>query len=66
MASSQKGISGTDTIIDANVGTVDMKLEVVVIPVSDIERAKEFYAKLGWRQDVTPPDSGVFQFIKSL
>jgi catechol 2,3-dioxygenase-like lactoylglutathione lyase family enzyme len=30
---------------------VDMKLEVVVIPVSDVDRAKEFYAKLGWRLD---------------
>ena len=39
-----------------------MKLEVIVIPVSDVERAKEFYTRLGWRQDVTPPGSGVFQF----
>jgi catechol 2,3-dioxygenase-like lactoylglutathione lyase family enzyme len=31
--------------------TVDMKLEVVVIPVSDVERAKAFYSKLGWRLD---------------
>ena len=31
-----------------------MKFEVVVIPVSDVERAKEFYRKLGWRLDVTP------------
>src|SRR5256885_7861210 len=30
---------------------VDLKLEVVVIPVSDIDRAKEFYASLGWRLD---------------
>jgi len=30
---------------------VDMKLEVVVIPVSDVERAKRFYAGLGWRLD---------------
>jgi catechol 2,3-dioxygenase-like lactoylglutathione lyase family enzyme len=50
---------------------VDMKLEVVVIPVSDVDRAKEFYAKLGWRLDAdfatgndwravqfTPPGSG--------
>jgi len=43
-------------------GKVDMKLEVVVIPVSDVDRATEFYKKLGWRQDVTPPGSGVFQF----
>jgi catechol 2,3-dioxygenase-like lactoylglutathione lyase family enzyme len=34
---------------------VDMKLEVVIIPVSDVDRAKEFYAGLGWRLDVTPP-----------
>ena len=50
---------------------VDMKLEVVVIPVSDVGRAKDFYAKLGWRLDAdfaagdgwrviqfTPPGSG--------
>ena len=43
-------------------GKVDMKLEVVVIPVSDTERAQKFYSSLGWRQDVTPPGSGVFQF----
>ena len=29
----------------------DLKLEVVVIPVSDVDRAKEFYARLGWRLD---------------
>jgi catechol 2,3-dioxygenase-like lactoylglutathione lyase family enzyme len=34
---------------------MDMKLEVVTIPVSDVERAKEFYLKLGWRLDETPP-----------
>jgi catechol 2,3-dioxygenase-like lactoylglutathione lyase family enzyme len=32
--------------------TVDMKLEVVVIPVSDVDRAMQFYADLGWRLDV--------------
>jgi predicted enzyme related to lactoylglutathione lyase len=31
---------------------MDMKLEVVVIPVSDVERAKQFYSKLGWRLDI--------------
>src|SRR5262245_28166855 len=41
---------------------IDMKLEVIVIPVSDVERAEQFYRRLGWRQDVTPPGSGVFQF----
>jgi catechol 2,3-dioxygenase-like lactoylglutathione lyase family enzyme len=35
----------------SEIGNVDLKLEVVVIPVSDIDRAKEFYSKLGWRLD---------------
>ena len=47
---------------DPKVAAVDMKLEVVVIPVSDLNRAEQFYRMLGWRQDVTPPGSGVFQF----
>ena len=34
---------------------MDMKLEVVTIPVSDIDRAKDFYSRLGWRLDETPP-----------
>ena len=58
----------TDTTIAA---TVDLKLEVVVIPVSDVDRAKRFYGSLGWRLDAdfafdngfrvvqfTPPGSG--------
>jgi len=32
--------------------TIDMKLEVVTVPVSDVDRAKEFYLSLGWRLDV--------------
>src|SRR6476469_8228372 len=47
---------------DPKVAAVDMKLEVIVIPVSDVDRAEKFYQRLGWRQDVTPPGSGVFQF----
>jgi catechol 2,3-dioxygenase-like lactoylglutathione lyase family enzyme len=39
---------------------VDQKLEVVTIPVSDVDRAKEFYSGLGRRLDATPP--GVVQF----
>jgi catechol 2,3-dioxygenase-like lactoylglutathione lyase family enzyme len=31
--------------------TVDLKLEIVVLPVSDVDRAKRFYASLGWRLD---------------
>jgi catechol 2,3-dioxygenase-like lactoylglutathione lyase family enzyme len=39
--------------------STDMKLEVVVIPVSDVDRSTKFYQSLGWRLDVTPP--GVVQ-----
>lgn len=53
---------GSDTISNPSVVPVDMKLEVIVIPVSDVESAEQFYRRLGWRQDVTPPGSGVFQF----
>jgi predicted enzyme related to lactoylglutathione lyase len=35
----------------ASVGKVDLKLEAVVIPVSDVDRAKTFYGSLGWRLD---------------
>lgn len=55
----------------AGVAGVDLKLEAVVIPVSDVDRAKKFYKNLGWRLDadfafdngfrvvqVTPPGSG--------
>jgi catechol 2,3-dioxygenase-like lactoylglutathione lyase family enzyme len=57
--------------IETSVAPVDMKFEIVVLPVSDVDRAKAFYAKLGWRLDAdydngkdfrilqfTPPGSG--------
>ncbi len=43
----------------------DMKLEVVILPVSDAERAKQFYASIGWREDadfVFSDDFRVLQF----
>ena len=56
---------------DASVGQIDMKFEVQVIPVSEVDRAKAFYERLGWRLDddvapmeglrivqFTPPGSG--------
>ena len=43
---------------DAVAGKVDMHLEVQIIPVSDVDRSKQFYQRLGWRfdQDVAPLD----------
>ena len=37
--------------VDSGAGVADLKLEAVVIPVSDVDRAKAFYAGLGWRLD---------------
>src|SRR5882724_6659546 len=48
---STTAIRSKDATTDGRVGKVDMKLEVVVIPVSDVDRAKEFYGSLGWRLD---------------
>src|SRR5689334_25415474 len=49
---------------DARVGTLTMKLEVVAIPVSDVDRAKTFYGRLGWRLDAdfTAGGARVIQF----
>ena len=69
MSSTQ--VRGETAIETPRAGTVDLKLEIVVIPVSNVDRAKEFYARLGWRLDAdfasgddfrviqfTPPGSG--------
>ena len=39
---------------------MDFKLEVVVIPVSDVDKAKGFYQGLGWRLDADPDGNGWF------
>ena len=64
-----QGHTAIERDVAASVGWVDMKLEVVVFPVSNVDRAKRFYTSLGWQLDVdftkdelrgvqfTPPDS---------
>jgi catechol 2,3-dioxygenase-like lactoylglutathione lyase family enzyme len=65
------GVHSYEKLTAPGPAKVEMNLEVVVIPVSDVDRAKEFYAKLGWRLDAdfkfdngfrvvqfTPPGSG--------
>jgi catechol 2,3-dioxygenase-like lactoylglutathione lyase family enzyme len=67
----QTAVSSKQQKYDAGAGRVDMKLEVDIIPVSDVERSKQFYERLGWRLDddvapangirivqFTPPGSG--------
>ena len=49
MASADVGGSASTEMPE--IGTIDMKLEVVTLPVSDVDRAKSFYQSLGWRLD---------------
>jgi catechol 2,3-dioxygenase-like lactoylglutathione lyase family enzyme len=71
MAHATAELQSAGAAIEASVPNLDMKFEIVVIPVSDVDRAKAFYAALGWRLDAdfdngkdfriiqfTPPGSG--------
>src|ERR1700761_4320057 len=62
MSSTKANTASTGTSDDS---VIDLRLEVVVIPVSDVDRAKDFYAGLGWRLDgdgVTGDDLRLIQF----
>jgi catechol 2,3-dioxygenase-like lactoylglutathione lyase family enzyme len=55
----------SQTATNVKVARVDLKLEVHIIPVSDVERSKQFYGRLGWRldDDVAPAkDVRIVQF----
>lgn len=43
---------------------VDMKLEVIVISASDVDRAKDFYSRLGWRRDADRALSNDFRIVQ--
>ena len=70
MATPKNEMRSSDAVLAASPARVDLKLEVVLIPVSDVERSKAFYGRLGWRLDAdfdfgdfriiqfTPPGSG--------
>jgi len=64
MANFTEEINANSGIDDMNVTKIDMKLEIVVIPVSDVDRAKEFYARLGWRLDADFDNGKDFRVIQ--
>jgi catechol 2,3-dioxygenase-like lactoylglutathione lyase family enzyme len=47
-----------------NLATVDRKLEVVILPVSDVDRAKQFYSSLGWRLDADRSAGDAFRLVQ--
>ena len=57
-------VPNKDATANASVATLDTKLEVVVIPASDIDRAKEFYGRLGWRLDADFDNGADFRVIQ--
>ena len=48
----------------AGVTKVDLRFEVVVIPVTDVDRAKKFYASLGWRLDIDSGDGKDYRIVQ--
>ena len=61
---SNNEVLSSDATSNASAARVDFKLEVVVIPVSDADRAKEFYTRLGWRLDADFPAGDDFRVIQ--
>ena len=53
-----------DAATTAGVARIDMKLEVVIIPVADVDRAKEFYERIGWRCDADRSTGEDFRLIQ--
>lgn len=80
MSASEGNSSAATSKATVKAATVDLKLEVIVIPVTDVDRAKEFYGRLEWRLDAdfrfdnglrivqfTPPGSACsIQFGKNI
>jgi hypothetical protein len=60
MANPTYEVQASDAASETSVAKVDMKFEIVVIPVSDVDRAKKFYTRLGWRLDADYDNSNTF------
>ena len=56
--------SGSTSAQMSEAGTIDMKLEVVTVPVSDVDRAKRFYQSLGWRLDADIAVGDAFRVVQ--
>jgi catechol 2,3-dioxygenase-like lactoylglutathione lyase family enzyme len=57
-------MASADASSNTTVSTIDMNLEVVTLPVSDVDRAKRFYQSLGWRLDIDLPVDDDFRIVQ--
>jgi catechol 2,3-dioxygenase-like lactoylglutathione lyase family enzyme len=57
-------VHGNDAAGNAGVARIDMKLEVVIIPVSDVDRSKEFYERIGWRLNIDRSAGADFRLVQ--
>jgi catechol 2,3-dioxygenase-like lactoylglutathione lyase family enzyme len=64
MANATDEVQANEAASEASFAKVDMKFEIVVIPVSDVDRAKDFYARLGWRLDADYDNGNDFRVIQ--
>jgi catechol 2,3-dioxygenase-like lactoylglutathione lyase family enzyme len=55
----QNGFAGSK-----NASKLDFKFEIVVVPVSDVDRAKDFYTKIGWRFDIDSGRNGDYRLVQ--
>jgi catechol 2,3-dioxygenase-like lactoylglutathione lyase family enzyme len=62
MSSTGAGIDSSTQA--AELATIDMKIEVVTLPVSDVDRAKRFYQGLGWRLDADIVRGDAFRAVQ--
>src|SRR5580658_4539733 len=57
-------VHSNDAARNAGVARIDMKLEVVVIPVSDVDRARAFYTRIGWRLNIDRSAGEEFRLVQ--
>lgn len=52
------------SVLDRNVGAMDIKIEVVFVPVTDVDRAKEFYERVGFHPDHDQSPTDEIRFVQ--
>src|SRR5450432_862264 len=57
-------VRGNNATSVESLARIDLKLEATIIPVSDVDRAKEFYGNLGWRLDADFPFDNGFRVVQ--